>query len=240
MNLIYKNTKLRNEIMKLKANNYVSEKEYKLLLKHFRSSRTPIFYGLPKIHKFFEKFPPIRPVVSGFNCISASLSEYADSFLKYQAKTCKSYIRDNSDFLLKLKSLSAIPSTSILVTMDVNSLYTNIDHEEGADACYKKLETRKNKTVPSNTLKNCILLILKSNNFRFCNTFHMQRKATAMGIPMAANYANLFMDMFETSLLNDFHKQTGKKPLIWLRFIDDILFIWIDGEGIFSILPEIQ
>ena len=114
--------------------------------------------------------------------------------------------------------------------MDVNSLYTNIDHEEGADACYKKLGARKNKTVSSNTLKNCILLILKSNIFWFCNTFHIQKKGTAMATPMAANYANLFMDMFETSLLNDFHKKTGKKPLIWLRFIDDIFFIWIDGE----------
>ena len=51
-----------------------------------------------------------------------------------------------------------------------------------------------------------------------------------MGTPIATNYANLFMDMFETSLLNDFHKKTGKKPLIWLRFIDDIFFIWTDGE----------
>ena len=60
--------------------------------------------------------------------------------------------------------------------MDVNSAYTNIDHEEGADACCKKIETRKNKTVPSNTLKNCILLILKSNIFRLGNTFHIQKR----------------------------------------------------------------
>ena len=52
----------------------------------------------------------------------------------------------------------------------------------------------------------------------------------AMGTPIVANYANLFMDMFEISLLNDFHKKTGKKPLIWLRFIDDVFFIWTDGE----------
>ena len=229
-NLQKQNAKLRNEIMNLKANNYISEKEYKFLLKRFHSSQTPIFYGLSKIHKFFEKFPPLRPIVYDFNCISASLSEYVNSFLKYQAKICKSYARDISDFLLKLKSLSAIPSTSILVTMDVNSLYTNIDHEEGADACYNKTETRKNKTVPSNTLKYCILLILKSNIFRFCNTFHIQKKGTAMGTPMAANYANLFMDMFEHHFLMTSTKKTGKKPLIWLRFIDDIFFIWTDGE----------
>ena len=53
--------------------------------------------------------------------------------------------------------------------MDVNSLYTNIDYDEGADACYKNLETHKNKTLPSSTFKNCILLSLKSNIFQFCN-----------------------------------------------------------------------
>ena len=51
-----------------------------------------------------------------------------------------------------------------------------------------------------------------------------------MGTPMAANYANLFMNIFETSLLNDFNKKTDMKPFIWLRFIDDIFFIWTDGE----------
>ena len=132
----------------------------------------------------------------------------------------------NSDYLLKLKSLSTIPFTSILVNMDVNSLYTNIDHEQGAAACCKKLETCKNKTVLSNTLMNCVLLILKCNIFGFCNTFHIQEKGIAMGGPMAANYANLFKVMFETSLLNDFHKKKiEKKPLIWLRVIDNIFFI---------------
>ena len=33
-----------------------------------------------------------------------------------------------------------------------------------------------------------------------------------MGAPMAANYANLFMDMYETSLLNDFQKKMEKNP----------------------------
>ena len=138
-NLQKQNTKLRNEIMNLNANNYVSDEEYKFLSKLFHSSPAPVFYGLPKIHKFFEACPPLRPIVSGFNCISGSPSEYVYSFLKYKAKTCKSYIRDALDFLLKLKSLFNIRSTSILVTIDVNSLYTNIHDEEGADSCFKKL-----------------------------------------------------------------------------------------------------
>ena len=128
--------------------------------------------------------------------------------------------------------------------MDVNSLYTNIDYDEGADACYRNLETHKNKTLPSSTFKNCILLSLKSNIFQFCNTFHIQKMGTTIGTAMPANYANLFMDMFETSHLNDFHKKTGKKTFIMAAFYRRHIFPlnrgWRIVEGIFSIFPEIQ
>ena len=78
----------------------------------------------------------MRPIVSGFNSCTARLSEYLDTFLKYQAIKTKSYIRDTKDFLVKLDNLKELPTNSILVTMDVSSLYTNIDHEEGSNACY--------------------------------------------------------------------------------------------------------
>ena len=42
--------------------------------------------------------------------------------------------------------------------------------------------------------------------------FSYTKEETAMGTPV--NYANLLMEMFETSRLNDLHKKTGKKPLI--------------------------
>ena len=53
--------------------------------------------------------------------------------------------------------------------MDASSLNTNIDHEEGAETCSKKLEERKNKCITSIVIKNLILMILKSGAFRFGN-----------------------------------------------------------------------
>ena len=47
-----------------------------------------------------------------------------------------------------------------------------------------------------------------------------------MGTALAPNYANLFMDRFETKALAGY----PLKPLIWKRFIDDIFMIWIHGE----------
>jgi len=52
-----------------------------------------------------------------------------------------------------------------------------------------------------------------------------------MGTPMAPNYANLFMDKFETNLLDEYHKKTGLGPLVWYRYIDDVFFIWTHGNN---------
>ena len=52
-----------------------------------------------------------------------------------------------------------------------------------------------------------------------------------MGTPMAPNYANLFMDKFERSLLDNFHRKTGKRPLMWWRYIDDVFFIWNEDQA---------
>ena len=45
---------------------------------------------------------------------------------------------------------------------------------------------------------------------------------------MAPNYANLFMDNFEQSLLRDHSQKTGLSLLVWVPFSDDISFIWMD------------
>ena len=50
----------------------------------------------------------------------------------------------------------------------------------------------------------------------------MQLVGTAMGTRMAPSYANLFMADLETSFL----ATQSIKPLLWKRFIDDIMCIW--------------
>ena len=56
--------------------------------------------------------------------------------------------------------------------MDVSSLYTNIDNGEGAEACFKRLEERKSKSIPSLFIKYLSLMVLKSNAFRFGNEYY--------------------------------------------------------------------
>ena len=53
------------KINELRSEGYVSFKEADYLLE--QKPETPRFYSLPKIHKGFDPFPPLRPIVSGCN-----------------------------------------------------------------------------------------------------------------------------------------------------------------------------
>ena len=47
-----------------------------------------------------------------------------------------------------------------------------------------------------------------------------------MGTKMAPSYANLFMGVLEDRMINSY----AYKPLVYLRYIDDIFMIWTEGE----------
>ena len=77
---------------------------------------------MPKIHK---KNNPGRPVISSINCHTSNISKFVDYHLQEHVQNLPSYVKDTTDFINKIDDL-AIPEDSILVTMDVSSLYTNI------------------------------------------------------------------------------------------------------------------
>ena len=50
-------------------------------------------------------------------------------------KRLASFIKDTNDFVNKLRTMGNLPANSSLVTLDVSSLYNNIPHNEGINAC---------------------------------------------------------------------------------------------------------
>ena len=70
------------------------------------------------------------------------------------------------------------------------------------------------------------MIVLRSHTMNFLNRFFHQIKGTAMGTPMAVNFANLFMSKFEQDLLAEHERKYNQSPHTWIRFINDIFLIW--------------
>ena len=121
--------------------------------------RTARFYHLPKIQV------PGRPIVSSCGSPTKHISEFVDYHLRPLVIQTPAYLKDITDFLRKLTELGKLPSGCILMTLDVKSLYTNIPHTEGIEACRKTLDERSSRTPPTTYLTKMIELILTKNNF---------------------------------------------------------------------------
>ena len=156
------------------------------------------------------------------------ISRFVDYYLKPLVHKTAPFIKDITHFLNKLDQLGHLPCNAILVTLDVSSLYTNIQHNEGIDAYRRYLNThdQPTSTVRTETLCDLIRMILTMNRFYFNNTFYIQTHGTAMGTRMAPSYANLFLAKFETDALS----HAPHQPHTWWRFIDDIFMIWTHTE----------
>ena len=69
-------------------------------------------------------------------------------------------------------------------------------------------------------------LVLSNNFFEFNSDTFQEISGTAIANKFAPPYACIYMDQVEQKFLATQINQ----PLIWLRYTDDIFFIWIHGE----------
>ena len=181
------------------------------------------FYFLPKIHKAGN---PGRPIISGNGTATEKISKFVDLLIQPLVASLPSYVQDTTDFIHKIGVIKDLPPDTILATLDVSSLYTNIPIEEGISACTSAFQPIRGKTPTKRDLGELMRLILTNNNLEFDNQHYLQIHGTAMGTKMAPSFANLFMGKLEKQFLS----RQNLKPQIWLRFIDDIFMIWTHGE----------
>ena len=118
----------------------------------------------PKVHK---KDNPGGPVVRSVNCNNSSISKYVDYHLQPIIKDIPSYVRDANDFMTKLNHVRHILKESLLVTLDVISLYTNIPNNEGFIAVREAYDKHPYKTASAKTITTFLNPILTLNNFIF-------------------------------------------------------------------------
>ena len=182
------------------------------------------FYLLPKIHKLNNSG---RPIISLCDAPTEKISLFVDHHLRPFVELLPSYLRDTTHFLTRIRDLETLPPDTLLVTLDVKSLYTNIPNHDGIKACREVLNTRPPQQKPyTDDLVELTTQILTINNFSFEDRHYLQKQGTAMGTRMAPSYANIFMGKLESRILDE----AKRTPFVWWRFIDDIFMIWTHGE----------
>ena len=187
----------------------------------------PVFYTLPKIHKCMSN-PPGRPIVAQTDSLLSPLSAFVDFFIKPFVHALPAYIKDSTDFINKLSSVTDLPGDTFLLTLDVTSLYTNIPHSEGLEALNHFLLNRDQTINPPNKfIADLATFVMEYNYFCFDGDFYLQTSGVSMGTICAPNYANLFMGYFENNFV--FNPEMNvylPRILKYYRFIDDIFCIF--------------
>ena len=138
-----------------------------------------------------------------------------------------SYIEDTYDFLSKLSTAKVQPHT-LLITLDVESMYTNIDNEQGLEAVRNIFQANPSPRRSDKHILELLELSLKNNDFEFNNeTFRVSTNL---------RYCN--GQEIRTQLCKSVHGIMGKystgkcyqKATMYFRYLDDIWILWDHGE----------
>ena len=146
-----------------------------------------------------------------------------DTLLQPIAQKQQSFIKDTTNFISFIEK-TKIGKDTILISMDVSRLYTNIPQEEGTEIVWKTYDSfhNYNPTIPTRFLREMLGLILNENSFQFNGENYLQTHGTVVGTKMAVSFANIFMAKIETTLI----QQSKNRPKEWRRYIDDIFSLW--------------
>ena len=118
-----------------------------------------------------------------------------------------------------------------LLSLDIKSLFTNIP----VDECIEVIRTHTTgpnpvfKDLPINADRFCELLKLCTsfNQFSFGDQHYRQISGLPMGSSLSPVMSNIYMEHFEANLMEEMIP-VNMRPLLWMRFVDDIFCCYED------------
>ena len=178
---------------------------------------------LGKVHKETNNgLPPFRPILSAIGTPTYDLAKFLLSFLT--PLTQNEYtVTDPFHFAEEICKQD--PNLNI-VSLDVDSLFTNIPQDETIDICIDSLYKDDDNTpkIPKNFFRNLLAVATKESFFIFNNKFYTQIDDVAMGSPLGPTLVNIFMCNFENKWLKDCPHSL--KSVFYRRYVDYIFVLF--------------
>ena len=88
-----------------------------------------------------------HPIVAGCGGPTETASAYIGKFLRPIMRLGKSYVANSTQFINIIET-TKVPKDSLLVSLDVAILYTNVSHEDAREAVSKVLHMYDLPTFP--------------------------------------------------------------------------------------------
>lgn len=191
----------------------------KILLKTIEETPSqPKMYGLPKTHK---PQIPMRPITSGIGSAPHKLAKIlAQPLSRTLGSISNAHLKNSGDMKNRIKNIPLKNKT--LVSFDVTALFTNVPTKEAMTAVERAINSSNiTLPLPKHDFLELVQLCVNFNGFTFNGQEYQQIRGLAMGSPLSAVMACLFMEMLEQGPI----KRIIGQNITWLRYVDDTLVI---------------
>ncbi|XP_069971546.1 uncharacterized protein [Penaeus vannamei] len=174
--------------------------------------RIPTIRGSIKTHK---EGHPVRPITNGTGSAPHRLAKKLAAPLSAALNSISGYhLSNTSDMMAKLQGTGM--KCKKLVSFDVKSLFTNGAIKDGGRALARMDEGELPLQI--NDYIRLIHLCVEFGPFEFRGREYEQIQGLAMGSPLSAVLAQLFMETLEA----DHYRIIVGRNVVWLRYVGDI------------------
>ena len=173
-------------------------------------------------------------MVSCVNTFAYDLSAYLANILSPLTRKSEYTVTNSAHFV---SSNETILDNEIMVSFDVESLFTNVPIDAIVQAALQKLENdpclADRTTLMSVQIADLLTFVLRSIYFLYNGSIYEQKDD--MGSPVSAVIANLHMESFEEQAITT----SSYEPRIWKRYVDDTFTI-LDRENVDDFLQHLN
>ena len=117
-------------------------------------------------------------------------------------------MRNSQHFVEEVKGLN-LKENEIMVSFDVRSLFTNVPTAESIQVIYDRLVKdmclEERTILTAERIVEMLELCLRSTYFSYQGVFYEQKEGAAMGSPVSAVVANMYMEFSKNWHLNQTH-----------------------------------
>ena len=190
--------------------------------------------GLPKVHKAGV---PMRPITSGIGSAPHRLAKCLAKPLSAVLGTIScSHLKNSADLLDRLKEIDV--QGKKMASFDVKSLFTNVSVEGAMSAVCRVLQgvSDEQLPLPKDDYIKLVKLCVSFGSFQYNGTEYSQKSGLAMGNPLSAVLAPLFMETLE----EDHYQAIVGQDATWLRYCDDVITFLPESTNLQTVVEELN